>query len=161
MDDRIWKAWLAFTEQARDGAEEMRRQWELIAGGGAGPEAIARWLAQWMPKESGMSPGDLSRELAEAVERWWEAAGMVPRAKYDAVLRQNERLRQRLEEAEAKISELRRRANAEAAEKNREETEAMLDQWQAGTREILDAQAEWTRQWVEGWLSPKSGKKEP
>jgi phage shock protein A len=159
VDDQIWKAWLAFTEKARDGAESVRRQWEEIAGGPVGSEAASRWFSQWVPGGARGGAENLAKELAEVVGRWWQAAGMVPRAQYDSLVRQNETLRQRLEELEAKISELRQRLDAESAEKSREETRAMLDQWESGTRQVLDAQTEWAGQWAQGWFGTPPNEK--
>ena len=147
MDQDLWKAWLRFTEQALHGTEQARRQFEQMTGGNLDPEALGRWLAQWMPGAQGSPREDGAAELTEAMERWWEALGVVPRHKYEAVLRQNDALKERLEETERKIADLRRRMAAEADDRHREEVGEMLTQWEKATHEALDAQVEWAARW--------------
>lgn len=147
MDPAVWIAWLRFTEEALKGAQDARRQFEQLAGGASGPETLARWLAQWMPQDSGAGSREREADLADAIERWWGAMGAVPRVKYDALLRQNQKLRDRLEETERKIAELRDRMAAQSDAGHREEMAGMLTEWERATREALDTQAEWAARW--------------
>ena len=33
MDEKLWKAWIDFTDEVLNGAEDARKQFEAIAGG--------------------------------------------------------------------------------------------------------------------------------
>lgn len=102
-----------------------------------------------LPVAAGLTRDELARLLGraatwrdgtpqDALEQVWRLLGVVPRYRYDELLRRYETLRGRVDEAEAGIRELRvtvTRSKLEA------ETRETLDSWGALVRRTLAAQA--------------------
>ena len=150
MDKKLWDAWLEFSSNAVKGAEQSRKAFESMASAPFGPADLSKWMHQWYPKGAA-SPND----LAEVVETWWNTLGGVPRHRYEEVLKQNEELWKRLQEAEATISKLRELMVRDAAQKTCEQAEVMLDEWEKTTRSVMEGQAEIARKWSEGLFGVK------
>jgi hypothetical protein len=145
MDKKLWDAWLEFSSQAVQGAEQARKAFESLTFAPLGPDDFAKWLGQWYPK------GDASAaDLAEVVEAWWDSLGAVPRQRYEELLEQHDALLRRLQESEATIAKLRELLVQDAAEKTREQAEVMLDEWQKTTHDVMEAQAALAGKWSAG-----------
>ena len=149
MDETIWKAWIDFTDEVLHGAEDASKQFETISGGPLDPESALKWFSQWVPGADLGAAGERTQELDEVMETWWRTMGIVPRSIHDTVLKQNAALAKRVESLETKIKELRELLAKELTAKGREEAQANLDQWEASTKDALDAQADFARKWTE------------
>jgi cell division septum initiation protein DivIVA len=88
--------------------------------------------------------------MAELLEEWWRALGVVPKARYDEVLRQNQKLRDHIAQAEKTIADLRKLLSREVAEQSRQQAEVVLKNWESTAQELLKAQADLAQQWSEG-----------
>ncbi len=154
MDKQLWDAWLEFSAQAMKGAEDAQKAFERMAAKSFSADALSEWARQWLPEG-----GAGAKDLADVVEAWWKAVGGVPRSRYEEVLRQNEQLWQRLKEAEATISRLRETLVRDVTQKTQEQTEALLDEWEKTTRQVMETQAEIARKWSEGLFGAETDEK--
>lgn len=148
MNRELWEAWRTFTDQALKGSEEARREFDRLAKGAYGPDAISLWARTWFPQASKV-------EVEEVLEKWWRLLDVVPRQRYLEALEQNEVLRRRLAESEKTAERLRAKL-AQAGMP--EDVRSTLDEWEETTRKVLDAQAELTRKWAAGIFGKEEDK---
>jgi hypothetical protein len=153
MDQALWNAWLDFSAAAMKGAEGARRAMQGMAAGPSSPENLSQWMAQWFPEGRARS-----EDMIEVLETWWKTLGVVPRQLHEEVLKQNRVLQNRLQDAEATISRLRRLLAEDTAKQAQEQAEVLLAEWEKTTRDVLDTQADLARRWSEGWFGKSDGK---
>ncbi|MDW7712030.1 MAG: hypothetical protein SCH98_16310 [Deferrisomatales bacterium] len=147
MDPKLLESWLRLTADALRGTEEARRALEALGARPPTADALNAWARAWLPKESAPAadPGDL-RQL---VEEYWKALGVVPRQSYLELLERCEELKTRLEEAEATVKNLRELLASRGREP---EAQRAIGEWEQLTKKALQAQADWARNWAEGFV---------
>ena len=69
MDDKLWKAWIDFTDEVLNGAEQARKQFEQVAGGPLNHESVLSWFSQWAPNADMSDSTRCARELDEVLEQ--------------------------------------------------------------------------------------------
>ncbi len=154
MDPKLVEDWLRLTADALKGTEDARRAFESLGRGPISPDLLSRWAAAWLPHRP-LGGGD-PEQLQKVVEEWWEALGVVPRHRYLELLKKHEELRDRLEEAEATVKNLRKLLREGGHEP---EARKVLDEWEETTKKTLESQAEWARRWTEAMFGAGSGEK--
>lgn len=133
MDDRgLANAWSTLLKVVHGSRETLEVLLPLAAG------LTRDQLAALIARAS--APGTTSTE--EPLEQIWHLLGVVPRPRYDEVLRRYEVVRARLEEAEATIQELRKLLDHKGREA---EARNVLDSWGAALQETLKVQAQFVR----------------
>lgn len=153
MDQALWNAWIDFSVAAMKGAEGARKAMQGMATGTPSPESLSQWIGKWFPE--GASRSD---EVIEVLETWWKTLGVVPRQLHEEVLKQNQVLQNRLQDAEATISRLRRLLAESTAKQAQEQAEVLLTEWETATRDVLETQADLARRWSDGWFGKPESK---
>lgn len=148
MEPRLVEMWLRMLADGVRGAEDARRALEALGASSPDDASLIRWMEMWMPKAS--EPDRRSKagveEFQEMVAESWKSIGVVPRYEYLQLLERYEQLKQRLEEAEETVEHLRELLEARGTT---EEAAKVLDSWDQMTKSALDAQAHWTRTWLD------------
>ncbi|HEX4211933.1 MAG TPA: hypothetical protein VIA06_01240 [Candidatus Dormibacteraeota bacterium] len=126
------------------------RTWERLLRLGRGSADLLEIL---LPVAAGLTRDELARTLTratglregspvDALEQIWRLLGVVPRYRHEELLRRYEVLRQRVEEAEAGLRQVRRTMDQQDRQVEAQEA---LDSWGALLRRTLTAQADLVR----------------
>lgn len=129
---------------------KVLRTWERLLRLGRGSADILEIL---LPVAAGLTRDELARTLSraagwregspvDALEQIWRLLGVVPRYRHEELLRRYEVLRERVEEAEAGLRQVRRTMDRQD---HQVEAQEALDSWGALLRRTLTAQADLVR----------------
>ena len=154
MDPKLLETWLRLTADALRGTGEARKALDALGANPLTPEALTAWARAWMPKEGVSGPDP--RDLQGLVEDYWKALGVVPRQQYVELLQRCEELKERLQEAESTVRNLRELLQTRGREA---EAQRAIGEWEDLTKKALEAQKEWARTWTEGFFSGSEKKK--
>lgn len=129
---------------------KVLRTWERLLRLGRGSADILEIL---LPVAAGLTRDELARTLSraagwregspvDALEQIWRLLGVVPRYRHEELLKRYEVLRERVEEAEAGLRQVRRTMDQQD---HQVEAQEALDSWGALLRRTLAAQADLVR----------------
>lgn len=140
VDPKLMEAWYRLMAEAVRAGGDVSKTMPNASKEAAGPPS--EWLARWM-QEQGLpgAPPPPDEMSDDWLEQWYQMMGVVPRQRYLKALERNERLREKLEEANRRIERL---GGAAAASQSQEQAaEEMLNYWKQSMEETLDAQKRW------------------
>jgi len=140
--EKLAEQWFRLLADAARGSAQAREAMESFGNVG-NPADLSRWVRQFMP-------GASATEAPQALEQWWEMMGVVPRARYEKLLEHSERLRAKLEEAEATIEQLR----AIAGGGQSEQAARLASTWESAMREGVKSYGEWLDAWSRAMPQP-------
>jgi hypothetical protein len=132
VDPKLVKAWERLIKLTRGSADVVEVLLPIAAG--LTRDELVRLL--------GRAAGWREGSPLDAIEQLWKVLGVVPRYRHEELLRRYDVLRERVEEAEAGIRELRRTLSQQDRQA---EARQSLDSWGALVRRTLAAQAELVR----------------
>lgn len=151
MDAKLTEYWLRMAADAVRGTDDAQRAIGVLGEGPLSPASLEAWMKLWLPDRDrgagAISAADVS-EFHTMLEAWWRVLGVVPRYRYDEVVRHYEELKGRLEDSERTVRRLRRALGEGGTEA---EARTILDAWETLTEQTLATQSHWTRQWLQGW----------
>lgn len=145
--DKLAEQWFRLLADAARGSTQAREAMEAFSKVG-NPGDFSRWMTQFMPDAG--AAGD----APAAMEQWWEMMGVVPRARYQKLLEHSERLRTKLEEAEATIKQLREML---AGVGQNEEAARLASTWESAMREGVKSYSDWLEAWSRAMQQPPDG----
>ncbi|MBI5440454.1 MAG: hypothetical protein HY900_04500 [Deltaproteobacteria bacterium] len=148
MDTKFWEQWVTLAAEALRGGEQARQALEALGSAPLTPQAVNAWIARWLPSARGLHHTDSAPEFIQRMEEWWKAYGLIPRARYLALLREHEELKAKVDELHETVRNLRELLAAPGAAGDAETTKTWED---LGSR-LAEAQAQWTRAWVDAVL---------
>lgn len=145
-DDKLAEQWFRLLADAARGSVQAREAMESFGKVG-NPADFTQWMRQFMP-------GASATEAPQALEQWWEMVGVVPRARYQKLLEHSERLRAKLEEAEAAVEQLRAML---AGGGQSEQASRLASTWESAMREGVKSYGEWVDAWSRAMPQPAGG----
>jgi hypothetical protein len=143
--DKLAEQWYRLLADAAQGSAQAREAMDAFSKvGNAGD--FGRWTTQFMPGAAA------SGDAPAAMEQWWELMGVVPRARYQKLLEHSEKMRAKLEEAEATIQQLREMV---AGIGHNEEAARLAQTWESAMREGVKSYSDWLEAWSRAMQPPE------
>lgn len=149
------EAWLRMMAQAMQGTVEAQKVFADLA---RSPEALSsfqRWLALVAPGVKIPTATAQPDFLADWVESWQQAMGVVSRTRFLAALEKIETLERRIRELEKANQQL--RSTLEQNTQQAEATEKMVNLWGQFVEDSLKTQAAWIDTWADNTRQGKQG----
>jgi hypothetical protein len=145
--DKLAEQWFRLLADAARGSTQAREAMQSF-GKVASPADFGHWMSQFLPGAGAAA------DAPAAMEQWWEMMGVVPRARYQKLLEHSERLRAKLEEAEATIEQL--RAMPAGGGQN-EQAARLANTWESAMHEGVKSYSEWLEAWSRAMQQPPGG----
>jgi len=142
--DKLAEQWFRLLADAARGSTQAREAMDAFSKVGE-PGDFSRWMTQFMPDAGAAA------DAPAAMERWWEMMGVVPRARYQKLLEHSEKMRAKLEEAEAAIQQLREML---AGLGQNEEAAFLAGSWESALREGAKSYSDWLEAWSRAMQQP-------
>jgi hypothetical protein len=145
---KILEAWFTLMAEAMRGTGEAQEAFKVLSRmSGNSPQSMSDWMAKFMPGVAAATPETQPELLESWLEEWQRVMGVVPRARYLALLEKYDILQQHFEKAEQTIKTLQALVN----NKGTQEVEAkkVLDMWGTMLEDTLKMQTEWMQNWTE------------
>ncbi|MDX1520531.1 MAG: hypothetical protein R3264_02795 [Anaerolineae bacterium] len=146
-DAKLLEAWFSLMAEAMRGTREAQEAFQTLAKTPADGPALQAWFRQFMPDMAASSARTPPEQFETWLDEWHEMMGVVPRARYLALLEKNDKLEQQLAKAHKTIEGLQKILKEKAG--SSPEAQKVVDNWGEMFQETLKMQTEWMKNWAE------------